>query len=121
MGLLEIIFGKKPKDKTKSKAIVLKYPLIHLGEYVNKTIGVHYISQDLPRIETAVLMFPPTENSFYIGRDGGYHIIHWDSIDHNGKRDAVALIKDTDGNEIYRNNDVHFDPTQMKEKVKNGK
>ena len=109
MSLLTKIFGGRIKNDVENKQRNKRYPLSELEKYVGNIIEVHRINQDIPKIERGILKFPPNEDSFYIGEGVGYHIVCWDQTNMYGKRDAVKLIKDKHGKEIYKNDEILFD------------
>jgi len=102
-----LLFKKKIESCEKTKTC--KYPLNTLAMHVGRIIEVHYLNQGVPKIEKSVLKFAPCDESFYIGDSIGYHIVHWDRIDANNKRDIVKLILDEKGTKIYENHAVPFD------------
>ena len=90
----------------------MQYPIDELRKYVGQVVEVHHLTYDIkgnkqfiqPERKTLKSVYP---EYFYIGDGSSYHQILWDRIeDTNGKRYAAGLIKDKNGNEIYRNDEV---------------
>ena len=85
------MFRKKQKEKEKKQC---DYPLSQLSRYVGKQIEVKYLNQDIIKTETAFLMAEPNEEFFYLKKDAGFHIIHWNRKDAGGKMDRVIRISE---------------------------
>lgn len=85
-----------------------------LERYTEKVVEVYYISHGEAEIEKGILKYP-NERFFYLADEEGYNIIYW-----NGPLNAVGLIKDSDGTELYRNNEImkQFSKIQRKESKK---
>lgn len=116
MGFWDGFFKKNGKEKSVETQANHQYPLEELGKLVGQLIEVYYIDRDEERLpEKATLRFPPCHEHFYIGSDSGYHIIHWERIDMDGKKFAVRLIKDSEGKVIYDNPHVPYNFNKLKE------
>jgi len=103
--LLEKMFRKKKTENANVEFAVCP----GFDKYVGKVIEVQYISCNIPKIEKGVLKFLPNNESFYVGKEDSYHILYWNKRYRIGEKeitDAVALIKDENGNELYRNDKV---------------
>ena len=106
MGLLTFLRRKSNNNiNEKNKPDYLKT----LEKYVGQEIEVHYLNCSIPKIERAVLKHKPNKDSFFIGNEIGGNLISFDLTDAYGKKHAVRLIKDENGNEIYRNDNIPFD------------
>ena len=88
-----------------------------LEEYVGEEIEIHYLMLGESITEKAILKFPLSKDSFYIGSETRQHIIYFDRNE-NGKRSGVKLIKNKNGEEIYRNNEIPFDYNNLKKSEK---
>ena len=123
MGLLTFL---RRKSEVKNNSDNQKKPdyLITLEKYIGKIIEVYYLNADIPKIERAILKSSPNQEFFHIGNEEGYHMICWDKqfcggyANGKGKRCVVALIKDKNGNEIYRNDSIPFNYTEVNNQEK---
>ena len=111
------LFGHNGDSVLGEEPMNSKYPLDELKKYVGEVIKVYQIGGES---ETSVLKFAPGEEFFYLenddkfflkeGEESGFHIIYWDRTHPNGDgRSAVKLIKDEQGNELYRNDEIPFE------------
>lgn len=117
MGLLARLFAR-PENETSVTEDAKDGLYPSLENLIGERIEVHYINADVSKVRTERLIHTGTD-FFYVGKSTtSKYVIHWDFHDMDGRKHAVKLLRDSQGNTLYENKDLVFDYQHAYEKQK---